>query len=193
MGQEPAESWPAFSCDPANFSENSHTSQHVIRHESPRGTAAHHQKCHAECHTFWSSGRHSCSRHSRRQPNIAVGPERSGPPSVETAAASQNCCATCCSRPPKPAGLGRETRHQFRHIDSSLLNDLKVPVRITQEQLGHASVSTTLNIYTQVADASHRKAVEAVEERFFGETDCCGLLTSSMTADQPQSTSGAVH
>jgi len=31
-------------------------------------------------------------------------------------------------------------------------------VEIAQEQLGHASISTTLNIYTHVVDASHRKA-----------------------------------
>jgi integrase len=31
-----------------------------------------------------------------------------------------------------------------------------VPVKIAQEQLGHASISTTLNIYTHVVDASHR-------------------------------------
>jgi hypothetical protein len=28
------------------------------------------------------------------------------------------------------------------HIHSSLLNDLRVPVKIAQEQLGHASIST---------------------------------------------------
>jgi hypothetical protein len=32
-------------------------------------------------------------------------------------------------------GLGRVTWHQFRHIHSSLLNDLRVPARIAQEQL----------------------------------------------------------
>jgi integrase len=67
------------------------------------------------------------------------------------------------------AGLGRVTWHQFRHIHSSLLNDLKVPVKIAQEQLGHASISATLNIYTHVVDASHRKAVEEVEDRLFGD------------------------
>ena len=65
------------------------------------------------------------------------------------------------------AGLGRVTWHQFRHIHSSLLNDLKVPVKIAQEQLGHASISTTLNIYTHVVDASHRLAIEAVERQLF--------------------------
>jgi integrase len=72
------------------------------------------------------------------------------------------------------AGLGRVTWHQFRHIHSSLLNDLRVPVKIAQEQLGHASISTTLNIYTHVVDASHRKAVEEVEERLFSESDVNG-------------------
>jgi len=61
------------------------------------------------------------------------------------------------------AGLGRVTWHQFRHIHSSLLNDLRVPVKIAQEQLGHASIQTTLNIYTHVIDASHRQAIEAIE------------------------------
>ena len=40
------------------------------------------------------------------------------------------------------------TWHQFRHIHSSLLNNLNVPVKIAQEQLGHSSMSTTLDIYT---------------------------------------------
>jgi integrase len=71
----------------------------------------------------------------------------------------------------KAVGLGRVTWHQFRHIHSSLLNDLKVPVKIAQEQLGHASISTTLNIYTHVVHASHRRAVEEVEQRLFGELD----------------------
>ena len=40
-------------------------------------------------------------------------------------------------------------------------------MKIAQEQLGHASISTTLNIYTHVVDASHRKAIEAVERELF--------------------------
>ena len=75
----------------------------------------------------------------------------------------------------KSAGLGRVTWHQFRHIHSSLLNDLRVPVKIAQEQLGHASVTTTLNVYTHVVDASHRRAIESVEERLFVDLDSNGL------------------
>ena len=57
----------------------------------------------------------------------------------------------------KRAGLGRVT----------WLNDLKVPVKIAQEQLGHASISATLNIYTHVVDASHRAAIEQLERQLF--------------------------
>src|SRR5712692_6170790 len=31
--------------------------------------------------------------------------------------------------------------------------------------MGHASISTTLNIYTHVVDASHRAAIESLEQR----------------------------
>jgi hypothetical protein len=44
---------------------------------------------------------------------------------------------------------------------------IAVQIVIAQEQLGHASISTTLNIYAHVVDASHRTAVEAVEARLF--------------------------
>jgi integrase len=52
-------------------------------------------------------------------------------------------------------------------VHSSLLNDLGVPVKIAQEQLGHASVQTTLNIYTHVVDGSHRQAIEQLERKLF--------------------------
>jgi hypothetical protein len=58
-----------------------------------------------------------------------------------------------------------------------------VPVKIAQEQLGHPAIATTLNIYTHVVDASHRQAVEAVEDRLFVELDSNGLeLTKTATA-----------
>lgn len=59
------------------------------------------------------------------------------------------------------------SQHQFRHITSSLLNNLNVSVTIAQEQLGHASIPTTLNIYTHAVDASDRRAIEAVERDVF--------------------------
>ena len=58
------------------------------------------------------------------------------------------------------------------------MSDLRVPVKIAQEQLGHASISTTLNVYMHVVDASHRSAVEAVEDRLFVDLDSNGLESS---------------
>jgi integrase len=88
------------------------------------------------------------------------------------------------------AGLGRVTWHQFRHIHSSLLNDLRVPVKIAQEQLGHASITTTLSIYTHVVDASHRRAIKEVEERLFGELARTGpKLADGLTHMPPASDS----
>jgi integrase len=59
------------------------------------------------------------------------------------------------------------TWHQFRHIYLSLLNDLRVPAKSAQEQLRHASISTTFNIYTHTIASSHREAVVAVEGHSF--------------------------
>ena len=55
------------------------------------------------------------------------------------------------------------------------MSDLRVPVKIAQEQLGHASISTTLNVYAHVVDAPHRSAVEAVEDRPFVDLVSNGL------------------
>ena len=50
------------------------------------------------------------------------------------------------------AGLGRVTWHQFRHIHSSLLNDLRVPVKITQEQLGHPPAAIPLVVHGMISE-----------------------------------------
>jgi len=84
----------------------------------------------------------------------------------------------------REVGLGRLTWHQFRHVHSSLLNDLKIPAKIAQAQLGHANISTTLGIYTHVIDASHRLAIEVVEKKLFGLSDATGRKSTVA----PQST-----
>jgi integrase len=114
-------------------------------------------------------------RVTRRAPEDLVFGNRRGMPLRES-----KLLTTVLQPAAEHAGLGRVTWHQFRHIHSSLLNDLKVPVKIAQEQLGHASISTTLNIYTHVVDASHRQAVEAVEERLFTELDPNGPNLASV-------------
>jgi integrase len=101
-------------------------------------------------------------RATRKSADDLVFPNRLGEPMRES-----KLLARVLRPAAERAGLGRVTWHQFRHIHSSLLNDLRVPVKIAQEQLGHASISTTLNIYTHVVDASHRQAIEALERQLF--------------------------
>lgn len=67
----------------------------------------------------------------------------------------------------KAAGLATISWHQFRHIHSTLLHDLGVPVKIAQQQLGHAAVETTLKVYTHVIPETHRRAVEDLERVLF--------------------------
>src|SRR4051812_12229101 len=110
---------------------------------------------------------------SRRSPSIGIGPSERSRDLVfgnrEGGPLRESKLLTKVFQPAaEDAGLGRVTWHQFRHIHSSLLNDLEVPVKIAQEQLGHGSIAATLNIYAQVVDASHRAAVTQVEERLFG-------------------------
>jgi integrase len=65
------------------------------------------------------------------------------------------------------AGLGHVTWHQLRHVHATVLHDLGVPVKIAQKQLGHATVETTLNIYTHAIPETHRRAVEDLERVLF--------------------------
>jgi hypothetical protein len=63
-------------------------------------------------------------------------------------------------------------------------------VKIAQEHLGHASISTTLNIYTHVVDASHRRAVEDLEQRLFSGLDPNGpTLPATLETATPVSDS----
>jgi CheY-like chemotaxis protein len=64
---------------------------------------------------------------------------------------------------------------------------LNVPSKIAQEQLGHASISTTLGIYTHAIPAAHREAVEAVEARLFVQ-----LLSNVLESETVLATAPAV-
>jgi len=53
---------------------------------------------------------------------------------------------------------GKVGWHTFRHTYSSLLRDLGTDVKVQQELLRHADISTTMNIYTQAVSEKKRKA-----------------------------------
>jgi integrase len=78
----------------------------------------------------------------------------------------------------KAAGLERVTWHQLRHIHASVrvLHDIGVPAKIAQQQLGHATVETTLNFYTHAIPDTHRRAIESLEQALFPVVPKLGIL-----------------
>ncbi len=88
----------------------------------------------------------------------------------------------------KAAGLERVTWHQLRHIHASVLHDIGVPAKIAQQQLGHASVETTLNFYTHVIPDTHGRAIESLEETLFPVVPKC-----SQIGDSGKETKAVIH
>jgi integrase len=88
----------------------------------------------------------------------------------------------------KAAGLERVTWHQLRHIHASVLHDIGVPAKIAQQQLGHASVETTLNLYTHAIPDTHRRAIESLEEALFPVVPKC-----SQVGDGGKETKVVIH
>ena len=52
--------------------------------------------------------------------------------------------------------------HDLRHGAASLMAAQGVPARVAMEILGHAQISTTMNIYTYVAPELQKEATERV-------------------------------
>jgi len=67
----------------------------------------------------------------------------------------------------RAAGLGKVTWHQLRHVHASTLHNMGVPAKIAQQQLGHASMQTTMNIYTHAVPETHRRSIEGLESLLF--------------------------
>lgn len=65
----------------------------------------------------------------------------------------------------KAAGLPRVTFHDLRHSAASMLAHEGVPAVMAAAILGHARIATTLEVYTHVAEADLRKAVDRVAAR----------------------------
>jgi integrase len=71
--------------------------------------------------------------------------------------------------------IPRVSWHGFRHLHSSLLAYLGIPVSVPQAQLGHADPRITLEIYTHMASGAQREAVERLE-RFLLFPSCSQIV-----------------
>lgn len=54
--------------------------------------------------------------------------------------------------------------HDLRHIHASILINAGVNPKVVSERLGHANVSTTLNIYTKISNKSHKEAANVFSD-----------------------------
>ena len=68
--------------------------------------------------------------------------------------------AGCASAPAPRQAISKIPNARRAH-------DIGVPAKIAQQQLGHASVETTLNFYTHAIPETHRRAIESLEETLF--------------------------
>jgi integrase len=71
------------------------------------------------------------------------------------------------------AGLGHWSIHELRHSCASLMMAVEVPLEAVSEQMGHASIRVTKDVYGHLMPKSRAKAAEAMRSVLFD-----GHLTS---------------
>ena len=76
------------------------------------------------------------------------------------------------------AGLPSMRYHDLRHGAASIMAAQGIPARVAMEILGHAQISTTLNIYTHIAPELQKEATEKVANALWPEIDI-GLASKS--------------
>ncbi len=58
------------------------------------------------------------------------------------------------------------TFHQLRHTNATLLINSNTDIKTVSKRLGHANISTTLNIYTHVLDKTEKQVAQKMNEIF---------------------------
>lgn len=66
----------------------------------------------------------------------------------------------------KRLGLVVAGFHAFRHANATILDSQGVPLSLREDRLGHADISTTLNVYTHVVGADSLRVADAFEDIF---------------------------
>lgn len=98
----------------------------------------------------------------RTDPEQLVFATRTGTPISPNKVLRRWIFPTCAA-----VGLPNATWLTFRRTYSTWSHEKGVPGKVVAQLLGHANVDTTLNVYTQVLDASLRAAVETVGTELF--------------------------
>ena len=121
-----------------------------------------------------SEWRHACF-HRREEDWVFASEWRDGrmPPWADT-------LLTRFLRPgAKAAGIRKRVGwHTFRHTYSTLLQANEEDVKVVQELMRHANITTTMNVYTQAVTTKKRQAQSRVVDVLFGRTQEGGGGTS---------------
>ena len=67
------------------------------------------------------------------------------------------------------AGLGHWSIHELRHSCASLLIAMEVPLEVVSEQMGHASIRVTKDVYGHLMPKARAKAAEAMRSVLYDE------------------------
>ena len=82
------------------------------------------------------------------------------------------------------AGLGHWSIHELRHSCASLLIAMEVPLEVVSEQMGHASIRVTKDVYGHLMPKARAKAAEAMRSVLYGQNEPAGPLVSAGLATQ---------
>ena len=69
----------------------------------------------------------------------------------------------------KEAGFSDLTMHGLRHTHATILLEQGVNPKVVSERLGHASVATTMDIYSHVLPDMQEKAAQAIDTVLSGK------------------------
>ena len=82
------------------------------------------------------------------------------------------------------AGLGHWSLHELRHSCASLMMAMEVPLEAVSEQMGHASIRVTKDVYGHLMPKSRAKAAEAMRSVLFDDDRATHPLASAGLATQ---------
>jgi len=60
-------------------------------------------------------------------------------------------------------GIARGGLHAFRHTNSTLMDRLGAPFKVSQQRLGHSDVTLTLDAYTHVDSQNDVRTAEQLD------------------------------
>ena len=84
----------------------------------------------------------------------------------------------------KRAGLKHFRMHDGRHTHASILPKQNVHPKVVQERLGHATISTTLDLYSHVAPGLQEAAARHFDEAFNPEYNNIDKVAAGNEADE---------